>query len=305
MENVQVLIIGAGMGGVSAAIWCKRLGLQAVLIEQGHQLGGQLKQIKSEIWDYPPNTFKNGEELLIELEKNIAATQIDCRLTETLIEIDATNHVVTTTKQAYRADYLILATGLRPNSLDILEDSSIVLAPGFSTTSQGHLLTNKNVLIIGGGDRAVESGYNLSSHAHHIWLAVRRRKLRARPDWVERLLNCKNVSILYQTEIIGTVEDKNSSTGAWLQAVGADQPYFLALDWILPRIGVKGSPMKGSLFVLDQAGFVRVNKHQLTNHEWIYAIGDIANGAAYASLALASGQAMKAAKHISLRLKEK
>ncbi|MGD8190058.1 NAD(P)/FAD-dependent oxidoreductase [Brevibacillus ginsengisoli] len=302
MEKVQVLIIGAGMGGVSAAIWCKRLGLQAVLIEKEPHIGGQLKQIKNEIWDYPPNTFANGTALLTELRKNIDVAQLDCRLNESLEEIDSKRQVIRTSKQTYQADYVILATGVRPNTLVTLEHSSMVLPDNFSTTAQGYLLEDKRVLVIGGGDRAVESSYNLSSYTKQIWLAVRGKELRARPEWTKRLETCANVSILYQTELVGTVEDP-LTRGVLLKTNGAE-PHFLEVDWILQRIGVKGNLIPTDLLVRDQEGFIQVNEHQLTNQPWIYAIGDLTNGAAYASLALAAGQAMKAVKHISLRLKE-
>ncbi len=302
MEKVQVLIVGAGMGGVSAAIWCKRLGLQAVLIEREDHIGGQLRQIKNEIWDYPPNTFENGLALLSQLEKKIEAARIDCRLGEALLKIDPGRRIITTSKQSYTADYVILATGVRPNTLPILEQSSLALSPGFSTTSQGETLAGKKVLIIGGGDRAMESGYNLSRHAAHVWLAVRSGRLRARPEWAERLLNCSNVTIFYNTRLVGIKEDK--PIGVWLQSTLEKEPFFLEIDWILPRIGVKGNNDEVASLVWNKDGFIQVNEHQLTNVPWIYSIGDVTNGAAYASLALASGQAMKAVKHISLRLKE-
>lgn len=302
MEKVQVLIIGAGMGGVSAAIWCKRLGLQAVLIEKESHIGGQLKQIKNEIWDYPPNTFANGTALLTELEKNIDVAQLDCRLNESLEKIEPDRHVIQTSKQSYLADYVILATGVRPNTLGALEHSSIVLPANFSTTADGHLLEDKTVLIIGGGDRAVESCYNLSSYTRKIWLAVRGKELRARLEWANRLKTCTNVTILYQTQLVGTVEDLPAK-GVWLQTNEAD-PQFFEVDWILPRIGVKGNLISSEVILHNEEGFIQVNEHQLTNLPWIYAIGDLANGADYASLALAAGQAMKAVKHISLRLKE-
>ncbi|MGC5325642.1 NAD(P)/FAD-dependent oxidoreductase [Brevibacillus sp. SYSU BS000544] len=302
MEKVQVLIVGAGMGGVSAAIWCKRLGLHAVLLERESHIGGQLKQIQNEIWDFPPYTFANGMELLTELEKNSRTATLDIRLQETVINVDVDNHVVTTDKRAYQTDFLIIATGIKPNTLPVLENSALVLPPWFSTTSQGEYLQGKKVLIIGGGDRAVESGYNLSAFASHVWLAVRGSQLRARPEWALRLQNCSNVTILYQTQLVRT-EENTSPTGVWLVTGDQKEPCFMEIDCILPRIGSIGN---NDLHFLrcDLDGFLRVDENQLTNVDWIYGIGDVTNGSAFASLALAAGQAMKAAKHISLRLKE-
>lgn len=302
MEKVEVLIVGAGLAGLTAAIWCKRLGLHAVVVEREREIGGQLQHIKNEIWDYPPYVYENGLALLSALKENEQVGRLDCRLGETLLSIDDNKRRIHTDKRTYEAEYVILCTGVRPNSLPALHRSNMVLAPWFSTTSQGEVLREKNVLIIGGGDRAMESGYNLAAYARHIFIAVRRNRLRARPEWVRRLSACENVTIMLNTELARTSE--HEPKGVFLRTAGAPSERFLAVDWILPRIGVRGNSEAVPFLKTYGQQFVEVDSFQVTSTDWIYAVGDLTNGAAYASLALAAGQAMKAVKHISLRKKE-
>ncbi|UFJ41948.1 NAD(P)/FAD-dependent oxidoreductase [Brevibacillus humidisoli] len=303
VEKVQVLIVGAGLAGLTAAIWCKRLGLHAVVVEQNTQIGGQLLQIKNEIWDFPPHIYDNGKALLNALLQNPKVADLDCRLSERLHSIEETTHRIETDKNSYQADYVILCTGVRPNSLPFLRHSGMVLAPWFSTTSQGDLLHDKQVLIIGGGDRAMESGYNLAAYARHIWVVVRSDRLRARPEWVKRLSACDNVTVRMNTEVVRTSEAQEPK-GVYLRQTGDSREQFLAVDWILPRIGVRGNSDPVSFLKRCSENFIEVDSCQLTSTDWIYAIGDVTNGAAYASLALAAGQAMRAAKHISIRKME-
>ncbi|WP_139489922.1 NAD(P)/FAD-dependent oxidoreductase [Brevibacillus dissolubilis] len=357
MEHVQVLIAGAGIAGISAAIWCRRLGLQAILIEQEPHIGGQLKTIKNTIWDFPPHLYANGLELLDELNQHQVLGELDIRLSERLISIDPVSHLVQTDKTLYQADYLIAATGVRANTLTVLEGASFVLAPWFSTTSQGELLAGRRVLVVGGGDRAVESAYNISPYAEHIWLAVRGDKLRARPEWVERLDTVPNVTVLYETEVTGYIEEDQlrtavqllesaseqcagetalsddqaapsndhaalsanapsshsgvssllpdpqaTQTGVFLEIKGQQMPLFLPVDRVMPRIGIRGNSDVMEQLKQYGEGFIQSDEYQATSCGWIYAIGDLTNGSVYASLSLASGQAMKAVKHISLQL---
>ncbi len=302
LENMQVLIIGAGIAGLSAAIWCERLGLSYVIIERERTIGGQLTQIQNKISDFPPKVYANGQALLDELARHEVVHSMQVRCDESIVAVDVASRHVATSKAAYKPAYMILATGIRPNQLPVLQHVGHVLEADFSTTAHGKRLHAKNVLVIGGGDRAVESVINLSGHADHIWLAVRGQSLRARSEWQERLHACSNVTILFETELIGVEE--TGRTYATLHTQNAPEPFTIEIDWILPRIGVRGNSEILPALRTEKGGFIAVDEHNLTCVDWIYAIGDVTNGPDYASLSLASGQAMKAVKHILLRTKE-
>ncbi|RNB80945.1 NAD(P)/FAD-dependent oxidoreductase [Brevibacillus panacihumi] len=301
MEHVQVLIAGGGIGGLSAAIWCRRLGLSCLLLESKDVLGGQLSQIHNEIPDFPPRVYPNGAALLEELLGHPAIRELRPRLGETILRIDAETHEVHTSHQVYRADYLIIATGVSPNIIPALADCPRVLSPWFSTTSQAATVEGQDIAVIGGGDRALESASNLAAYARHMYLLVRSDHLRARSEWVERVNRLPNLQIMWETEASG-YSMKDGRIRLDLRSEKKEAPKSITVDWVLPRIGVRGNSQAfASLPVFDEH-YLKTDQTQRSVPEWIYAIGDVANGAAYSSISLAVGQAMKAVKHISLGL---
>ncbi|MEJ8544560.1 NAD(P)/FAD-dependent oxidoreductase [Brevibacillus borstelensis] len=305
MEQVQVLIVGGGIAGMAAAIWCKRLGLSCILIEKTNRLGGQLEQIHNEIWDFPPYVYENGTTLLKELEGHRALLSLRCRFDETLTSVDVSQRRATTNRTAYQTDYLIVATGVSPNQIPALAGCSNVLAPRFSTTAEAEAVAGMDIAVIGGGDRAAESAYNLARYARTVHLLVRGAHMRARPQWRERLSAIPSLSILWETEVSACLE-RDGKAVLSLRSARPDTPSVLQVDRILPRIGVHAN-VRGldSLVGKDGDRCFRTNPYQqIEETDWIYAIGDVTNGPKYASLSLAAGQAMKAVKHISLQLKE-
>ncbi|MCC0567373.1 NAD(P)/FAD-dependent oxidoreductase [Brevibacillus borstelensis] len=305
MEHVQVLIAGGGIAGMSAAIWCERLGLSCILIEKTDRLGGQLAQIHNEIWDFPPHIYADGTNLLEELQSHKVLRSLQVRFGEALTSVDPTKRKVTTTRTAYQTDYLIVATGVSPNQIPALADCSKVLAPWFSTTAEAEAVTGMDIAVIGGGDRAAESAYNLSRYARTVHLLVRSAHMRARSQWRERLSTLPSLTILWETEVAACSE-RDGKAVLSLRSFRPDTPSTISVDRILPRIGVHGN-VDGldSLLGEENSRYLPADNYQLVKGtEWIYAIGDVTNGADYGSLSLAAGQAMKAVKHISLQLKE-
>jgi|GEM_PF-701232 len=302
VEHVQVLIAGGGFGGLTAAIWCHRLGIPAFLIEKTDALGGQLAHIRSEIYDFPPRIYANGPALLEELLNHRVIARLRPRLQEAILSIDLQTHEVVTSRNRYRADYLILATGVSPNELPALAGCSRVLSPWFSTTSQAASIAGLDVAVIGGGDRAVESAANLCKHARKVYLLVRRNRLRAQPQWAKRLDSLSNLQILWESEI-ASYRELDGRVILTLHTSRPDTPASICVDWILPRIGVSGNSQGLPGLSTYDNGYVKTDSFQLAAGDWVYAIGDVASGAEYASLSLAAGQAMKAVKHISLALK--
>lgn len=301
MEHVQVLIAGGGIGGLSAAIWCQRLGIPSLLIEKTDALGGQLAHIHNEIRDLPPRVYPNGAALLEELLAHPVIAQLRPRLQESILSIDLHSHEIFTTRSRYRADYLIIATGVSPNELPALAGCSRVLSPWFSTTAQAATVSGLDVAVIGGGDRAVESAANLCPHARQVYLLVRSDHLRARAQWAKRIDSLPNLQILWETQI-DTYREQAGRISLALRSSRPGTPSSIEVDWILPRVGVSGNSQAFTPLPTFGNHYVQADHYQHAANGWVYAIGDVSNGAEYASLALACGQAMRAVKHISLAL---
>ncbi|UED77115.1 NAD(P)/FAD-dependent oxidoreductase [Brevibacillus sp. DP1.3A] len=301
MEHIQVLIAGGGIAGLSAAIWCQRLGLSCLLIEKTDRLGGQLHHIYNEITDFPPLVYDQGAALVKVLIAHPFIQQPNIRLNEAILSIDRETKQVMTSKSVYRVDYLLIATGVGWNEIPALADCPSVLSPWFSTTAQAHTIAGQDIAVIGGGDRALESAANLSFHARQVYLLVRSSEWRARPEWQKKITGLPNIQVLWETQVTD-YQDEEARTVLTLTSTRAGNPETIVVDWILPRIGVHGNTV--GLEGLDTFGddYLQTDSYQRVNSPWIYAVGDVSNGAAYASLALAAGQAMKAVKHISLQI---
>jgi thioredoxin reductase (NADPH) len=299
MQKTQVLIVGAGIAGISAALWCQRLGLKALVLEQKPDIGGQLIQIKNKICDFPPHIYDDGTALLADLQQYVRQAQLSLHFSESLIHLDRQKRLIRTANATYQANYLILATGVRPKTLPCLIDSPLALPPTFSSTTQRFDLQGLRVAIIGGGDRALESAYNLSTSAQHLWLIVRGDRCRGRTEWVERLKSCPNVTLWLETAVQDAIAS-SERRGLLLQRRDTAEPFFLACDRVLPRIGIEGNSDFVPFLGRYGENFLITDEYQRTTVDWIYAIGDLTNGNAYSSLALALGQGMKAAKHIAL-----
>lgn len=289
------------MGGLSAAIWCQRLGLSCLLLEKADHLGGQLLQIGNEIMDLPPRAYPQGSDLLEELKRHPAIQALDPRLEEAVISIDPLSHIITTTQNRYTADFAILATGVSPNIIPALSGCSRVLTTAFSTTANAASVAGQDIAVIGGGDRALESAANLSKYANHVDILVRSDQLRARSQWRKRLEKLSNTRFVWETEIV-SYEPREERIALTLRSRRAGQPTEIVVDWILPRIGVHGNSDAFPALQTFGDGYIHTDQYQRTSHGWIYALGDVSNGASYASLSLAVGQAMKAVKHISLQI---
>lgn len=301
VEHVQVLIAGGGIGGLSAAIWCQRLGLSCLLVEKADRLGGQLRQIRNEIWDLPPRVYPHGAALLEELTLHPVIQQLQPRFDEAILSVDVQSHRITTTKSVYHADYLMIATGVSQNEIPALSGCSKVMSPWFSTTVQADRVSGHDIAVIGGGDRALESAANLSQFARRVYLLVRHQHLRARSQWAERIATLPNLQVLWETEI-DTYEEGSGRVNLSLRSARPGNPSALTVDWILPRIGVHGNSAGFQSLSIFGDGYLQTDGNQQTDIPWIYALGDVSNGAAYASLSLAVGQAMKAVKHISSQI---
>jgi len=209
VRHVPVLILGSGPAGYTAAIYGARAMLQPLLIT-GLQQGGQLT-ITTDVENYPGFSEPvQGPWLVEEMAKqaqNVGA-EIVCDI---VTSVDLTQRPFVATGDSgtrYHADALIIATGAQARWLG-LESEQKFMGGGVSAcaTCDGFFYRGKNVLVVGGGNTAVEEALYLSHLASQVTLVHRRDSLRAEKIMVNRLLQCPNVQILWDhvvEEIIGT-----------------------------------------------------------------------------------------------------
>lgn len=277
VENSDVIIIGGGVAGISAALWCHELGLNSILLESSTELGGQLLWTYNAIENHLGVEAKNGTELRDIFVKQTENRNFSLRLNTKISKIDLQNRLVSTENgDSFSAKSLIIATGVKRRTLGIegeerFKNKGIIK----SGKKDKELVRDKNVLIIGGGDAALENALILSETASKVYVAHRRNEFRAREEFTNKAERIANVQFLKETDVRKIDGDEK------IEAVLLEHNnkfYSLSIDAILFRIGVEpNTSIVKERLELDKAGYIKINDRCETNIEGIFAVGDVAN----------------------------
>lgn len=304
--NYDVIIIGGGAAGISAALWCDELKLNALLLESGAELGGQLLWTHNAIANHLGSTAENGRELRDIFVKQIENRRFIRRWQAEITAVDfSSKSVRLASGENFTAANLIIATGIRRRKLNVegeekFEGKGIIE----SGKRDAGLLKDKKICIVGGGDAAFENALITAETAAKVFLVHRGRHFRARAEFVEPAKCNPKIKILTETvvvKIIGgerieAVELENSAT---------KKKFSVNVEAILRRIGVEPNTkfLCGKLD-LDENGYVRINQNCETNVKGIFAVGDVANPLApTVSSAVGMGAtAVKAIANFKLRM---
>lgn len=300
--DLDVIIIGAGPAGISAAIWAKKLGLSLLLLEKNRQIGGQLHQIHNRIVDYPGIMVANGKELAERFLDHLKALNINTRVNCEVLSIkQAGNKVIVKTSQGdYITRYIVLATGSQPKRLNIPGEMEMIhRGEEYSTHRDLERLRGKRILIVGGGDRALESVCNLAEIADSITLVHRSRHFRARDEFMQKIRTLANVTILVCKQI-EEIHGIDRTEGVTLIDLENGDRFRLPVDVVLIRIGVEAvDHLVPQEIGRDEQERIVADPDGQTNLPWLFAIGDLVNPPGRSSISLSVGQGMRTAKRIS------
>ena len=303
--NPDVVVIGGGPAGISAAAWCVDLELSAVLIEEGETTGGQLLSINNPIVNYAGLEAADGREFAAFLHKWLEQFAFR-RMLGTRVELIEAEPLLVRTEagEEFRPSAVILATGVSRRKLGLPGEDELV-GKGILRSGAGEReeAKGKHVIIIGGGDAAIENALILSEHAKRVTVVHRSRDFRARPEFLERAKTAGNVEFIterYVTSIRG--EDRFEG----VDVVGPDgASVSIEADLLLIRIGFRpNSELLRGLTELDVSGYVKVDANSATSVPMIYACGDVANPIS-PTISTAAGMGATAAKAIAARLAER
>ena len=277
-EKVQLLIIGSGPAGYTAAIYAARANMHPVLY-QGIQPGGQLT-ITTEVENYPG--FEHGiqgPELMIQFEKQASRMGADLRYgLATKVDLSKQPYKVWIDEEKLiEADAIIIATGASAKWLEI-ESEQRLNGHGVSACAvcDGFFFRGKDVAIVGAGDTAAEEALYLSKLCTNVHMFVRRDEMRASKIMQDRVLNTPNIKVYWNTEtdeILGDktvdgVRVKNNKTGekttipikGFFVAIGHEPNSGIFKDWL----------------DMDDAGYIKtIPGTSKTNVEGVFASGDV------------------------------
>lgn len=295
----DLVIIGAGMAGLSTAIWARRLGLTALVLEQAPQAGGQLTAIGGRIFDYPGLDLPQGSVLTERLLKQAADWGVALRLDQPVLRVSADRLSCATHSGEVAGRALVFATGLRPRRLEVegeeeLYRRQLVRRPSHDLP----WFRGRRVAVVGGGDRAVENALMLAPVARQVVLLTRGENLRARAPLVEAMQT--EPAILHRA-CAHVRRFQAAGEQVRLSLDEAGRPAELEVDAVCIYVGNQpNTDLLSGQVALDAEGYVITDRYGQSSQPGLYAVGDVCTQPPYQSLSTAGGQAMVAAKHIAL-----
>ncbi len=277
MEHIHdMIIIGGGPAGYTAALYAARAGLDTVIIEK-MSIGGQMA-LTDIIDNYPG--FEEGVEgftLGMKMQagaERFGAKTVYAEVTKVALEGDVKR--VVTTEAVYFARTVVIATGADPRTLGIAgEERLIGKGLHYCAHCDGRFYKGKEVMVIGGGNTAAADALYLSRLAAKVTVVHRRDTLRATRIYHEPLMKAENVEFLWDSAVADYTVDSRI-TGAKVKNLKNGEITEVTCDGIFVSIGRKPNT---SLFAgqleLDEGGYIKADETTKTSIPGVYAVGDV------------------------------
>lgn len=294
----KVIIIGSGPAGLTAAIYTARANLEPLVFE-GNQPGGQLT-ITTEVENYPgfPEGIQ-GPALMDNFREQAKRFGADCQFKHvTKVDFTRKPYKVWVGKDEYTTDSVIISTGASAKMLG-LESENLLMGYGVSAcaTCDGFFYSNKKVLVVGGGDSALEEATFLTKFAKEVWIVHRRDEFRGSKIMQERALSNPKIKVHWNStvkEILGTRE--SGVTGAILKDTVSGESREESCDGIFMAIGHNpNTSLFEGILDMDENKYLVVKPDRTeTNIPGVYACGDVTDHQ-YRQAITAAGSGCKAA----------
>ena len=277
-KHVKVLILGSGPAGLSAALYAARAELAPVVLT-GMQLGGQAA-LTHAIENYPGfPTGVGGPELgeLFQKQAENFGAKVEFDMAHE-VDLSKRPFKVATDSGEYTADTLILTTGANPTHLNVPGEVELTgRGVSYCATCDGWFFKDKKVVIVGGGDSALEEGLFITRYASSVTVIHRREEFRASPILQKRAKAHPKMNFILDTVVTDVVgSDKVETLKLKNLKTGAESTF--DTDGLFIFIGhVPNTQMFAGQLEMSDLGYVVVNDKMETNVEGVYAAGEIAD----------------------------
>jgi thioredoxin reductase (NADPH) len=291
MEKRDVIIIGSGPAGLSAAIFTQFDGWSTLVLESGW-VGGQ-GAIAYTVSNYPGFPPGDGAILMENMERQVtsappAGVGAEVRH-ERVIGINAEDRIVTTEVNEYKAQAIVLATGSTMQKLGVPgEDRFVGKGVSYYARRDVNQFNGNRVLVVGGGNTTAKSALLAKTVASDVILVHRRESLRTYPVMTKRLQK-EGVQIWYDTELKEIKGSDRVETAVLVNNKTGEQKE-IAVDWIVICIGTEPDNNLAQEAGLEMRGaYVNINKKMMVNKSGIFACGEITGGERHLITAAAEG----------------
>lgn len=277
MQKVyDMVVIGGGPGGYTAALYAARAGLTTVVLEK-LSAGGQMS-LTDKIENYPG--FSDGIDgftLAEDMRRGAEKFGAETRLTEVL-EVDLLQPVkiIQTDEGTVLGRTIVIATGASPKKLGLPAEERLTgKGVSYCAHCDGMFYKGKKVVVVGGGNSAVADAMILSRIAQKVTLVHRRDSLRATKIYHEPLMNAKNVEFLWNSTVDELVYD-NRLSGVRVRNLLTGEEAEVPCDGVFVSIGRKpASELVRDQVELDDAGYIIAGESTKTNIPGVFAVGDV------------------------------
>lgn len=293
-DQIDVAIIGAGPAGLSAAIYSQRKGLKTIVI--GNNAGGQINDTAT-VENYPGFSSISGESLSHKFYDHAQSLNIPIRKGHQVVEI--TDHktskmIKIDTGETIKAKALIVATGSTHRKLGVKgEDRLAGKGVAYCAICDGPLFHDRDVIVAGGGNAAVEAAIDLSKIARKVSL-VHRSKFRADQILIDRMNQLENIETHLETQITEIIGD-NKVTGVRVKSKHTNIEEIISADGVFVEVGyTPNTSLVKNLVEMNSHGEILTDGKMQTSITGIFAAGDVVFGP-YKQIIIAAGDGAKAA----------
>ena len=277
--NRKVIIIGSGPAGLTAALYTARANLKPLVFE-GNQPGGQLT-ITTDVENYPgfPDGIM-GPDLMESFRKQAVRFGAECHFKNvTKVDLNKKPYKIWVGDETFNTESLIIATGASAKMLG-LDSERVLMGYGVSAcaTCDGFFFKDKKVLVVGGGDSAMEEATYLTKFASEVVIIHRRDKFRASKIMIDRTMSNPKISVLWNktiNEILGSQE--KGVNGVLLKDTISGESNEEICDGVFMAIGHKpNTDLFSGVLDMDEFGYLKTKDGSTeTNLEGIFACGDV------------------------------
>ena len=272
----DLIIIGGGSAGLSAAIYALRAKLNVIMIEK-LGVGGQIA-LSDVIENYPGYRSISGSELMSKFESHAKdfGLKIEFGAVEQIIDKGDVK-VVKTDSKNLETKAVIIASGAQPKKLGVKgEDELTGRGVSYCATCDGPFYNNKDIVVVGGGDTAVKETQYLSKIANKIYLVHRRDRLRAEKIMQEKLLSNPKVEFLWNSAVDEIIGGKNGVEKVSVKNIQTNEKREVKAEGVFVFVGI----IPNTEFInaeKDKGGFIITNDRMETSIKGVFAAGDCRN----------------------------
>ncbi|WP_050637419.1 thioredoxin-disulfide reductase [Candidatus Stoquefichus sp. SB1] len=271
----DLIVIGAGPAGLTAALYATRAGASAIVLDGGAP-GGKLN-LTAEIENYP-GVIQKGPELAYSMYEQCLSFGAQYEYGEvTQIEDKGEHKIVHAGEKTYEAQYVFIATGTKERHMGIPgEEEMSGRGVSYCAVCDGPFFKNKTVCVVGGGNSAIEESIYLSDIVEKVHVIVRRDVLRADQYLISKLNQKDNIEMHYLKKPVSIEVTDNKVSGLVVADSKSGELSTIPTNGIFPFIGL--DPMSGfvkDLGIVNEQGYIEVDENQETSVKGIFAGGDV------------------------------